>query len=320
MTLCPLTAMFTEILSQTFLIGVLAAGIRLATPILLAALGEIFAERSGVLKISIEGEMLVGALFGFLGAFYLKSLWVGFAAGMAAAALFSLIAGFFSITLKVDQVITGITMNILALGLTSFLYRFILRQSFIPPSITPLPAMNIPVLCQIPWLGPILFEQNLLVYLTFFVCVPCCGFLIFKTPFGLNLRAVGENPLAADTVGIRVQTMRYTGVVIGGLFAGLGGACMTLAQLNMFTENLTAGRGFIALAAVIFGRWHPAGVMLATCLFGVADAFQLRLQALGVNVPYQFLLMLPYVLTILALVGIVKRTNAPAALAVPYDK
>ncbi len=312
--------MWNDILNQTFLVGVLAAGVRLATPILLAALGEVFAERAGVLKISIEGEMLIGALCGFLGTFYLKHLWMGLVIGMLSAALYSLIAGVFSISLKVDQVITGITLNILALGLTSFVYRFILGTSFIPPSITPLGTLQIPFLHKLPLLGPILFQQNIIVYLTLFGFVPLGTFVLFKTTFGLNVRAVGEYPLAADTMGIYVSRTRYICVIIGGLFAGLGGAFMTLAQLNMFTENLTAGRGFIALAAVIFGRWHPVGALIATLLFGVADALQLRLQALGVNVPYQFLLMLPYVLTIVALVGVVKRTNAPGALAVPYEK
>ena len=312
--------MWSEIVSQTFLIGVLAAGVRLATPILLAALGEVFAERAGVLKISIEGEMLIGAFFGFSGAFYLQSVWLGLLTGMAAAALFSLIAGIMSITLKVDQVITGITLNILALGLTGFLYRFMLGKSMIPPSITPLAALKIPLLSSLPLLGPILFQQNLIGYATFFGLVPVSTFILFKTTFGLNLRAVGEYPLAAATVGINIVRVRYAGVVIGGLFSGLGGAFMTLAQLNLFTENMTAGRGFIALAAVIFGKWQPAGAMLATLLFGIADALQLRLQGLGVQVPYQFLLMLPYLLTILALVGVVKRTNAPSALAVPYRK
>jgi len=312
--------MWNDIFNHTFLIGVLAAGVRLATPILLAAVGEIFAERSGILKISIEGEMLIGALCGFLGTFYLKNLWFGIVIGMVSAALYSLIAGVFSITLKVDQAITGITLNILALGLTSFVYRFILGTSFIPPSITPLGILKIPFLSSIPVLGPILFQQNIIVYLTFFILIPFSTFMLFKTTFGLNVRAVGEYPLAADTMGIHVYKTRYVCVVVGGLLAGLGGAFMTLAQLNMFTENMTAGRGFIALAAVIFGRWHPVGAMVATLLFGVADALQLRLQALGVNVPYQFLLMLPYVLTIIALVGVVKRTNAPAALATPYEK
>ncbi len=312
--------MWSDILNQTFIVGVLAAGVRLATPILLAALGEVFAERAGVLKISIEGEMLIGALFGFLGAFYLKSLWLGILVGMGVAAIFSLIAGILSITLKVDQVITGITLNILALGLTSFIYRFMLGKSLIPPSITPIAVLKIPVLKNIPIFGQIVFQQNIIVYVTFFVCIPVSTFILFKTTFGLNLRAVGEYPLAADTVGINVYGIRYVCVIIGGLFAGLGGSFMTLAQLNMFTENMTAGRGFIALAAVIFGKWHPLGAMIATLLFGTADALQLRLQALGVQVPYQFLLMLPYLLTIIALVGIVKRTNAPTALAVPYEK
>jgi ABC-type uncharacterized transport system permease subunit len=312
--------MLNEIFSQTFIVGVLAAGVRLATPILLAALGEVFAERSGILKISIEGEMLIGALFGFLGAFYLKDLWLGVLVGMGSAALFSLIAGIMSITLKVDQVITGITLNILALGLTGFVYRFILGRSMIPPSIQQLAVLRIPFLSEIPVFGHILFQQNIIVYLTFFVFVPASTFVLFKTTFGLNLRAVGEYPLAADTVGINIYGIRYACVIIGGVFAGLGGAFMTLAQLNMFTENMTAGRGFIALAAVIFGKWHPVGAMIATLLFGTADALQLRLQGLGVQVPYQFLLMLPYLLTIIALVGVVKRTNAPAALAVPSEK
>jgi ABC-type uncharacterized transport system permease subunit len=312
--------MWRELLGQTFIIGVLAAGVRLATPILLAALGEVFAERAGVLKISIEGEMLIGALFGFLGAFYLNDIWLGIFIGMTVAAIYSLIAGVLSITLKVDQVITGITLNILALGLTSFVFRFILRKSLIPPSIKPLAVLKIPILFKIPILGQIVFQQNIIVYMTFFVLVPVSTFILFKTTFGLNLRAVGEYPLAADTVGINVYRIRYVCVMIGGLFAGLGGAFMTLAQLNMFTENMTAGRGFIALAAVIFGKWHPIGAMIATLLFGTADALQLRLQGLGVDVPYQFLLMLPYVLTIIALVGVVKRTNAPSALAMPYQK
>jgi simple sugar transport system permease protein len=270
--------MWSDILNDTFLIGVLAAGVRLATPVLLAALGEIFAERAGILKISIEGEMLIGALAGFLGAFYGKSLWIGIFCAMGAAAIYGFIAGVFSITFKLDQVITGITLNILALGLTSFFYRFILGKSFIPPSITPLGVLKIPGLSQIPIIGPILFQQNILVYLTFFAMVPLSTAILFKTTFGLNLRAVGEYPLAADTVGIHVDATRYVCVVIGGLFSGLGGAFMTLAQLNMFTENLTAGRGFIAIAAVIFGRWHPLGAMIATLLFGIADALQLRLQ------------------------------------------
>jgi ABC-type uncharacterized transport system permease subunit len=312
--------MWCEIFSQTFLIGVLAAGVRLATPILLAALGEVFAERAGVLKISIEGEMLIGALFGFLGAFYLNDIWLGIFIGMTVAAIYSLIAGVLSITLKVDQVITGITLNILALGLTSFVFRFILRKSLIPPSIKSLAVLKIPILFKIPIIGQIVFQQNIIVYMTFFVFVPVSTFILFKTTFGLNLRAVGEYPLAADTVGINVYGIRYVCVMIGGLFAGLGGAFMTLAQLNMFTENMTAGRGFIAVAAVIFGKWHPVGAMIATLLFGTADALQLRLQGLGVDVPSQFLLMLPYVLTIIALVGVVKRTNAPSALAVPYQK
>jgi simple sugar transport system permease protein len=282
-------------------------------------LGEIFSERAGILNIGIEGEMLVGALAGFLGTFYTHHVGLGFLIGMGASGVFSLIMGFITITLKGDQVITGIILNILALGLTSFVYRALFGTFRTPPSIKPLTPLKIPVLGDTPYLGTILFHQNLLVYLAF-LWVPVSAWILFKTQFGLNLRAVGEHPRAADTLGVQVERMRYIAVILGGIFSGLGGCFLTLAQLNRFTDNITAGRGFIAIAAVIFGKWNPYGVAVATLLFGIADGLQLRLQALGTRLPYQFLLMLPYILTIVALIGIVGKSKPPAALAVPYQK
>lgn len=263
--------------------------------------------------------MLIGALAGFLGTFYTQHLGLGLLIGILASSIFSLILGFMTITLKRDQVITGIILNILALGLTSFVYRALFGTFRTPPSIKPLTPLKIPLLGDIPYLGTILFHQNLLVYLTFLL-VPVSAWILFKTQFGLNLRAVGEHPRAADTLGVPVEKMRYMGVILGGVFSGLGGCFLTLAQLNRFTDNITAGRGFIAIAAVIFGKWNPYGAAVATLLFGIADGLQLRLQALGTRLPYQFLLMLPYILTIVALIGIVGKSKPPAALAVPYQK
>jgi len=291
----------------------------LAVPILLAALGEIFAERAGVLKIGIEGEMLIGALSGFLGAYFTGQVWLGFLTGMTLSGLFSLMMAFMSITLKVDQIITGITLNLLALGLTSFIYRVLFGTSRLPPHINPLAPIKLPILGDIPYLGTIFFQHNLLVYLAL-MAVPVSACILFRTRFGLNLRAVGEYPRAADTLGVKVKRMRYIGVLLGGCFSGLAGCFLTLAQLNRFTDNITAGRGFIAIAAVIFGKWNPYGALAAALLFGIADGLQLRFQALGFKVPYQFLLMLPYVLTMIALVGVVGKSKPPASLAVPYEK
>ena len=308
-----------ELLNEVFLTGLLAAGVRLAVPILLAALGEIFAERAGVLKIGIEGEMLIGALSGFLGAYFTGQVWLGFLTGMTLSGLFSLMMAFMSITLKVDQIITGITLNLLALGLTSFIYRVLFGTSRLPPHINPLAPIKLPILGDIPYLGTIFFQHNLLVYLAL-MAVPVSACILFRTRFGLNLRAVGEYPRAADTLGVKVKRMRYIGVLLGGCFSGLAGCFLTLAQLNRFTDNITAGRGFIAIAAVIFGKWNPYGALAAALLFGIADGLQLRFQALGFKVPYQFLLMLPYVLTMIALVGVVGKSKPPASLAVPYEK
>ena len=309
-----------ELLSGTvFWTSVIAATVRMAIPIFLAGLGEVFSERAGVLNISIEGQMLVGSLAGFIAAYYTGSLLTGFLAGAAAGMAVASVAGFFSISRRLDQTIIGVLLNIFCLGLTSFVNRVTFGISATPPTVAALPAMPIPWLAQIPVVGTALFQQNLLVYLAV-ATVPVAWWLLFRTSVGLDLRAVGENPQAAETMGVNVVAMRYLGLLAGGALAGVAGAFLSLALLGRFVDNITSGRGFIALAIVIFGGWKPQRVLCGALLFGFADALQLRLQAVGLQLPYQFLLMLPYVLTIAVLSVTSRRIIAPAALGLPYSR
>ena len=302
-----------------FIIGLFSASIRLATPILLAALGEIYVERSGVLNIGIEGMMLMGALLSFLGAYISGNLWLGLLWGAGSGAVMGLIMAFLSVTLRANQVVAGIALNIFSFGATTFIYRLLFGTQLIPPIMDKFPALNLPLLSDIPIIGPILFRQIALVYITF-ALVPAAWLVLFRTPLGLSIRAVGERPMAADTVGINVYAVRYLCVILGGIAAALGGAVLALGQMGLFVENLTAGRGFIALAIVIFSKWEPFRALGAAILFGAADALQLRLQAMGVGVPFQLLLMLPYLLTVIVLVGVVGKAVAPAGLLIPYKK
>lgn len=311
--------MWETIFNITYIITLFAAGIRIAAPLLLAALGELVSEKAGILNIGLEGFMLIGSLAGFLGAYYSQSAWIGMLVGLMAGILISLLHAYLSITLCTDQVVNGIAINIVSLGLTSLVFRIVFGISTNPPKIQPLGIVKVPLLADIPILGPIFFEQSPIVYIAVFLVI-VCWILLFRTDFGLSLRATGEQPEAADTAGINVFRMRYIGVMLSGAMAGLGGAFLSVAQLGTFTEGMTSGRGFIALAIVIFGRWSPKGILIAALFFGVAYAFQLSLQAIGFHVPFQFLLMLPYVLTMIALAGATGRRGAPAALATPYQK
>ena len=304
-------------LTSAFLINLFSAGIRLAAPLLMAALGEIITERSGILNIGIEGIILMGALFAVFGSDISGNPWVGAGTAILAGAVFGLIFGVITISLAGDQVVTGAAINILAVGLSTFLFRLAYGLEGATREVAGFEPLHIPVLSDIPIIGPILFQHSLLVYLAFLL-VPVVSFIIFRTMWGLSLRSVGDHPRAADTMGVNVARMRYTAVTIGGMFAGLAGAILSLAHLNIFIENISAGRGFIALAAVIFGQWHPVGTMLSALLFGVADAFQLRLQAVSNFLPYQLVGILPYLLTVLALIGVVGRAYPPKSLTIPY--
>lgn len=305
---------------QVFNLSLLGATIISATPILYAALGGVFSERSGVLNIGLEGIMLISAFSAVVGSYYTQNPWIGVLCGIAAGLFISMIHAYMCINLRADQAIVGMGINILALGLPNFLLLKIWGQQGISPIVPSIAVWRIPIVADIPVIGPILGQQNPLVYLVL-ILVPGCWFILFRTRFGLRLRSVGENPRAAETVGISVYRMRWIGVLICGVLTSLGGAFLSVALLAQFTNNMTAGRGFIGLAAMIFGRWNPVGALLACLLFGFAEALQASVQAAGVPIPSQFLLTLPYVLTIVALVvGKVGRAAAPAFDGKPYEK
>lgn len=315
-----------QLLTWSFLIALLTAGIRLAVPVLLAVLGEMIAERSGVMNLGLEGVMLVGGLAGFAVAANLEpaianaslAAWMGLMAGLIAGALMGLIMSVFTVSLKTDQVVTGVTLVLFGQGLTAYLFRS--RIGLSGARVQGLESWAIPGLSKLPVIGEILFNQTAIVYLTAFL-VYGCWFFLFRTNAGLSLRAVGENPAAAETSGLRVDRIRYLAVIVGSALAGLGGAVLTVAQLRLFTEGIMAGRGWIAIALVFFSRWQPVWALVGALLFGVADALQYRIQALGSKeLPYEFLLMLPYVLTLVALLRGTSRSDAPAALGTPYLK
>ena len=297
---------------------ILSSTIRNATPLVFAAMGGMFSERSGVVNIALEGLMLISAFAGVAGAFLTGSAWIGLGFALAAGLSFALIHALMCVTFEADQIISGTAINLLALGGTGFLMVEVFGQGGTSPRVPRFGSLGIPVLQDIPLIGPALFDQSLLVYLMY-VLVPVTFFIVFRTPFGLRLRATGEVPEAVDTAGVSVARMRYYGVGLSGLLAALGGAYLSMGLLSAFTEGMTNGRGFIALAALIFGRWNPIGAAGAALLFGFAQAVTFRAGGQEV-VPIEFLQMLPYILTIVVLAGFGGRAIAPAAIGKPYRK
>ena len=311
--------MLSNILNVSFFVSLFAGMIRLATPILLPALGQLYTQRSGILNLGVEGTMLMGAICGFTAACATNNLWVGLLAGIAAGILYSLIMAWLSVTMMANQVVAGIGMNILASGLAAYIYRVVFGIRALPAKITSFQAVNIPGLSSIPVVGPIFFQHNILVYFAFLL-VPVTWFILEKTTFGLKIKAVGEHPRAADSKGVSVKGIRYAAVLIGGAYAGAGGAFMTIAYLNTFTEKVIGGFGYIAVSVVIFARFMPGRAMLGAMLFGLAQALQLRLQAQGIGIPSQILLMLPYIMTIIALIIASKKAEFPSAYTIPYSR
>lgn len=298
--------------TTVLLAGFFAAAIRVATPLLLAAIGETISERSGVINLGIEGMMLAGALAAALGA-TAGGPWAGLGtaalAGMAFAAVFAIIA----IGARADQIITGTAITLAAVGITGTVYRQAFGASGAGLSIPTMAPLPVPGLARIPILGPALFEQPAPTYLAI-TLLPLVWWFLFRTRIGLQLRATGEAAAMARTAGVRTRLIRFVATVAGGGFAGLAGATLVLAQVGTFAERMTAGRGYLAIAIVVLGRWHPAGVAAAALLFGLATAMQFLFQALDVRAPYQLFLMLPYLLTLMALAGVVGRVRAPGDL------
>lgn len=306
--------------------SMLASSLRLATPIVLGALAGIWCERSGVVNIAIEGMMLTGACFGFLAFSVLASggmdsppaLFIGVIVAVLSGGIMAMLHGWLSITFKTDQIVSGTVINILALGLTSFLRREVLLD-YADAGRDTLQPIAIPGLADIPILGEVFFTGKPIFYLMF-VLLFVTHIVLFYTRWGLRTRAVGENPHAADTLGINVQRNRWINVIIGGMIAGLAGAWLTLETTGTFDDGMTSGRGFIALAAMIFGKWLPFGALAGALVFGFSSALETRFQILGAQIPSQFLQMTPYLVTIIVLAGLVGKATAPKADGVPYEK
>jgi simple sugar transport system permease protein len=297
----------------------LATSLRLSVPIAFAAIGGVFAERSGVFNIGLEGMMLAGAFGAALGAFMLASPWGGLLTGALLGGLGGLLLAILAVSLGVNQIVCGIAINLLSIGLTAFLARQIFGLDATTMRLPGFAPVVIPLLADIPIVGRVLFAQDPLVY-AMYLAAPALWWLLFKTPWGLGVRATGESPSAADAGGINVALMRYLCVVGSGVLAGIGGCYLVLSQVHLFTEHMTAGKGFIALAALILGRWNPLGALAASLLFGVCDALQLRLQFANPQVPYQVFVIVPYAASILALIGFYGRVQPPAAIGRPYRR
>ena len=307
-------------------LGIVHSGIRLATPYLYAALGETFSQKSGVLNLGVEGIMLMGAFSGFYIVFVTGNLWLGLLAAGVVGAIFGLIMSVVSVTFQAEQGISGIGLFMLGLGLSSLLFKTTLGTvegvdgfSELQFCLSSLGTNSDFCLANVPVLGEIFFSHSILTYGAF-ALVPISTWVLNKTNFGLNIRAVGQNPEAADTLGVSVNRIRYAAVTLGAVLAGIAGASLSISLLNIFQENMTNGMGFIAVALVYFGSWTPAGVLIGALLFSTVNALQLWVQVLGLNIPSDVAVMLPYLLTIVALALPFRRSLQPAALTKPYER
>jgi len=299
--------------------GMLSAAVLLAVPVILGAFSGVLSERAGVVNIAIEGLMLMAAMVGALVGSVTQSIWWGLLGAIVSSVLLALVHGVLSINYKINQIISGTVINIFATGMTSYLSSKFMQtyQNLNNPPI--FPRIPIPLLADIPIIGPLFFNTNIFVYLTFILLI-VIQVALFSTRWGLRLRSVGEHPKAADTLGINVIRTRYVAVILSGVVAGIGGAFFTLGSVGRFDEMMTAGKGFIGLAAMIFGNWTPIGAFLAGLMFGFADSVATKLSILGTSIPTQFMAMAPYLTTMIVLAGLVGRGQTPAADGEPYTK
>ncbi|NJK78535.1 MAG: ABC transporter permease [Chloroflexaceae bacterium] len=305
-----------ELFTTATIVGILSSAVRLATPYLYAAIGETLAQRSGVLNLGVDGIMLMGAFSAFYVVYNTENLLTGLLAAAGVGLLMGLLMAVASVTMKAEQGISGIGLYLFGLGLSSLLFRIMLGTV---ESVDGFPRLNIPLLSDIPLLGEIFFNHSILVYGAFLL-VPLTAFLLNRTTWGLNIRAVGNNPQAADALGVNVQAIRYATVCAGGMLAGIGGAALSISALNIFQENLTNGLGFIAVALVYFGGWRPVGVLLGVLLFSFVNSLQLWLQVIGIDIPSDIAVMLPYILTIIVVSIPFRRGSEPAALTRPFSR
>jgi simple sugar transport system permease protein len=308
--------LIAELFTTTVLVGILAAGIRLATPYLFASLGETFGQKSGVLNLGVEGIMLLGAFAAFYTTFITENPWLGLLAAIIVGGIMGLAVAVINVTLKAEQGISGIGVYLFGLGMSELLFQKTFGNVEIVSGFS---SIYIPILSDIPIIGEIFFQQNLLVYIAY-IMVPVSWFVLSKTTLGLKIRAVGENPEAADTLGVSVSGVRYFTEIFGGVMSGVAGASLSIALLNVFQQNLTSGLGFIAVALVYFGGWRPFGVLIGSLIFSMVNALQLWVQVLNIPIPSDIAIMMPYVLTILALVIAVQRVRPPSALTKPFER
>jgi simple sugar transport system permease protein len=305
-----------DVFQLSVIAGILTSAIRLATPYLYAAIGETFSQRSGVVNLGVDGIMLMGAYVAFFVVLTTGNIWFGLLAAILAGLLMGLLMSLISVTLKAEQGISGIGLYMFGLGLSSLLFKTTIGTV---KTVIGFQSIKIPLLGDIPVVGAIFFNHSLLVYGAFLL-VPLAWWVLEKTTWGLKIKSVGQNPAAADSLGVNVDRVRYTSVCIGSMLAGIAGASLSISLLNLFQENLTAGMGFIAVALVYFGNWKPQGILLGALLFSSVNAFQLWMQVLGVKIPSDVAIMLPYILTIAALAVAVKRVQQPAALNKPFER
>jgi ABC-type uncharacterized transport system permease subunit len=308
--------MISDLFSMTVLVGILASGIRLATPYLYAAIGETFGQRSGVLNLGVDGQMLMGAFTAFYVAITTGNLWLGILSAMVVGALMGLAMAFVTVNLHAEQGISGIGFFLFGLGLSDLLFQKLLGTV---ETVKGFPKVHIPLLSDLPVVGEIFFRQNVLVYIAF-ALVPIAWFILNKTTLGLKIRAVGENPEAADSLGVSVARIRYFTIILGGTLSGVAGASMSIALVNVCQQNMTSGLGFIAVALVYFGAWRPWRVLAGALLFSLVNSLQLWIQVLGIPIPSDIAVMMPYILTILVLVATVSRVRAPSALTKPFER
>lgn len=311
--------MFDFLLNPVQLGDVLGTALRLSIPLVFAAMGGLLCERAGVFNIALEGQLLFGAFGAAVGAYYFGSAYAGLVVALGFGLLSGALLAFLGITLRVNQIVVGIAIILFAAGFTSFMSRLLFPGGGNSLTLQGFGPIEIPLLSDIPIVGRILFAQNGLVYGAL-ILVFAVNFLLFRTRAGMSIRAVGEAPAAADAAGIHVAKTRYTCVMVGSAVAALGGAYLVLTQVLLFSDNMSAGKGFIALAAIVLGRWQPGLTFVACLLFGFFDAVQLRLQFNNPQIPFQIFAALPYLVSILALIGLMGRANPPTAIGQPYDR
>lgn len=308
--------MLSDLFTVSVIVGILASGIRLATPYLYAAIGETLGQRSGMLNLGVEGIMLMGAFSGFYTVLMTGNYWLGLLAALIVGGLMGLATAFINVTLQANQGISGIGIFMFGLGMSDLLFQKLVNNV---ETVKGFPDIYIPFLSDIPVIGEIFFNQTILVYLAYLM-VPITWVLLNKTTLGLKIQAVGENPAAADTLGVSVTRVRYFTVTAGGILAGIAGASLSIALLNVFQQNLTNGIGFIAVALVYFGGWRPLGVLAGSLIFSMINSLQIWVQVLGIPIPSDVAVMLPYILTILVLVVSAGRFRQPSALTKPYER